>query len=164
MKTKTPEEAYEEMRDILIAIQYMCVKRMVFPIVTARIEQKNGFLVMHAMRFNVSPKKFFEAIHERNGQINCVWLLRAFTRTAISYGLKPVIVEKLNEYQAFSSRFFDHSDVDLTYRRQYDYRELAILAEHPKPRIYTLNGVDYDGVQIPSKETQEVESRERSGS
>ncbi|QZE56093.1 hypothetical protein pEaSNUABM52_00235 [Erwinia phage pEp_SNUABM_52] len=149
------EKSYESMRDILIALRYMCTKRMAFPIVTANIEQNNEYLVMTRMGFQVKPSNFFSAVTDNNGRVNCEWLLKAFTRIAIYFDLKPIIVEKNNQYQPLSTRYFSREASEFAYSRHYDVRAMPQVDSIRKPRVYTLQGVNYNGVQVAGQETQE---------
>ncbi|QZE59477.1 hypothetical protein MPK66_gp233 [Erwinia phage pEa_SNUABM_2] len=154
-------KTYEALRDVLIAIRYMCTKRMIFPVVVANIEQRNDYLVMNKLTFSMKPGKFLTAIQDSNCPVNVCWLMRAFTRTALHFDLKPVIADRSGDFQPLVSRYFTQEDPDFAYRRHYDIRYMAALTDICKPRMYTLNGVNY-GVQVSSQETEEVESCERS--
>ena len=156
-------KTYEAMRDILIAIRYMCTKRMIFPVVTANIEQRNGFLIMNRMGFNTNPRNFADARRDLNCGINVRWLLKAFTRTADYFDLLPVIADRSGEFQPLAATQFNANDPDFAYQRQYDIRQMAMLTDISKPRLYTLTGVNYNGVQIPGQNAEEIESGERGG-
>lgn len=152
---------HDAMIEILIAIRYMCTKRMIFPVVVANIERRNDYLVMNKLTFSMKPGKFMAAIQDSNCEVNVRWLMRAFTRTALHFGLLPVIADRSGDFQPLVSRYFTQDDPDFAYRRHYDIRYMAALTDIRKPRMYTLNGVNY-GVQVSSQETEEVESCERS--
>ena len=154
-------KTHDAMIEILIAIRYMCTKRMIFPVVAANIEQRNDFLVMNKLNFHMKPGSFLTAIQDSNCPVNVCWLMRAFTRTALHFDLKPVIAEKSGEHQPLVSRYFTQDDPDFAYRRFYDIRKLPSVTDIRKPRLYTLNGVNY-GVQVFSQEAEEVQSCERS--
>ncbi|QZE56431.1 hypothetical protein pEaSNUABM40_00237 [Erwinia phage pEa_SNUABM_40] len=154
-------KTHDAMIDVLIAIRYMCMKRMIYPVVAATIERRNEYLVMSKACLQMKPTKVYDAIQDPNCAVNSRWLLRAFTRTALHFDLLPVIVDRSGEFQPLITRYFDKDDADFAYRRQYDIRYLTQLTEIRKPRMYLLNGVNY-GVQITRQETEKVESRERS--
>ncbi|QZE60145.1 hypothetical protein pEaSNUABM35_00228 [Erwinia phage pEa_SNUABM_35] len=154
-------KTHDAMIDILIAIRYMCTKRMIFPVVVAAIERRNDYLVMNKLTFNMKPGKFLSAVQDSNCEVNVCWLMRAFTRTALHFDLKPVIADRSGEFQPLVSRYFTQDDPDFAYRRHYDIRYMTALTDIRKPRMYLLNGVNY-GVQVTRQETEEVESCERS--
>ncbi|UAW53343.1 hypothetical protein pEaSNUABM30_00225 [Erwinia phage pEa_SNUABM_30] len=154
-------KTHDAMIEVLIAIRYMCTKRMIYPVVAATIEQRNDFLVMNKLTFQMKPSMFYSAIQDSNCKVNVCWLMRAFTRTALHFGLMPIIADRSGDFQPLVSRFFTQDDPDFAYRRFYDVRKLPSVTDIRKPRLYTLNGVNY-GVQVTSQETEEVKSCERS--
>lgn len=145
-------KTHDAMIDVLIAIRYMCTKRMIYPVVAATIEQRNDYLVMSKACLQMKPSNVFSALQDRNCEVNTCWLLRAFTRTALHFDLMPVIAEKNGDFQPLVTRFFSQEDPDFAYRRQYDIRNLTQLTDIRKPRLYLLNGVNY-GVQVTRQET-----------
>ncbi|AXG67272.1 hypothetical protein HOU09_gp228 [Dickeya phage vB_DsoM_AD1] len=153
-------KTHDAMIEVLIAIRYMCMKRMVYPVVAATIEQSNNYLVMNKACLQMKPTKVFTALQDPNCEVNSRWLLRAFTRTALHFDLLPVIADRSGDFQPLITRYFTQDDPDFAYRRQYDIRNLTQLTQIRKPRMYLLNGVNY-GVQITRQETEEVESRQR---
>lgn len=170
MMTKTSETKtsdvptdYEALRDILIAIRYMCTKRMVYPVITAGIEQRNDYLVMTNLAAQVAPRNRHLVQGTLALEVNVQWLLRVFTKTALHFGLKPLIVEPAGEYRPLASYQFDQKVPEFAYRRRYEKMDVSALTEIRKPRIYTLNGVDYNGVQVTSPKAEEIQSRETGG-
>ncbi|UAW96723.1 hypothetical protein pEaSNUABM22_00236 [Erwinia phage pEa_SNUABM_22] len=153
-------KTHDAMIEVLIAIRYMCTKRMIFPVVVANIERRNDYLVMNKLTFSMKPGKFLTAIQDSNCPVNVCWLMRAFTRTALHFGLMPVIADRSGDFQPLVSRYFTQDDPDFAYRRHYDIRYMSQLTDIRKPRLYLLNGVNY-GVQVTRQETEEVESRQR---
>jgi len=153
---------YEALRDILIAVRYMCVKRMAFPIITCNIEQRNEFLVLSKSTFHAHPKNYLANCREPTTEQNGRWLLSVFTRIAQHFGLHPIIIESARYREPLISRFFAANEPDRSYKRVYGARGCGALSEIDRPLVYTLNGVIYDGIQIRSQEAEALQSRERS--